>query len=66
MANNSAKNELATVEELTKQSTAPAWKIAGTRAANRWENGKMLTKKEFDKAVEDFGKGTMTGGKANG
>lgn len=42
------------IEEWAKKSKTPDWQIAGAMRHNRWGAGRMVTKSEFKKAVDDF------------
>ncbi|WP_051294824.1 hypothetical protein [Maridesulfovibrio bastinii] len=41
----------------------PAWQLAGLMRSNRWAEGKMLTRAEFDAALDNFRKRPLGGGR---
>lgn len=55
------EKDYATVEELKAKRNTPDAVFEGTKAANGWKPGKMVTEKEYLQAVEAFMTAPMDG-----
>lgn len=58
------KEEYAAIEELKEKEGTPDAVFDGTKAANGWKTGKMVTAETYQEAVEAFGNAPMDGREA--
>ncbi len=56
-----AKEETRAVEEWAKEANTPTWALAGLKVRKGWATGKVVTRQEYEKALQDFLSGPMNG-----
>mgnify|MGYP005838633067 FL=1 len=60
------KRELFTIEELAAKHATPSWVFAGVKVAQGWGAGKRVSEAEYKRAVDQFKRGPMCRGRADG
>jgi len=51
--------EEAPIEKWAEQLKTPGWALAGTKRLNRWGQGRVVTQRQYEKAIEEFTRGPM-------